>query len=449
MEKFDVICIGGGHASWPIAVELQKKGKKALLIAKDKLGGTCTSYGCDPKILLDAPFEILAEFNRFKGYGLSGELSVDWEKLQEYNREVISPLPDFLKSGVEAAGVSIEYGAAKLTGPNSVKVNGVQYHADHIVLATGRRAARPNIPGSEFFRDSSDFLYLDSMPQRIVFVGAGIISLEFASMAIKMGREVTVIDPKSSILPMYYDKFTSMMLEKLKKEGIVFHLEQFPTEVRREDGGYILKTNKGLEIEADYILAGAGRAPNVEDLGLEDVGVKYSSKGIPTDHHLRTNIPSISASGDIRETKIPRLTPTAFFEANYITQKLLGDGRELDYPIVPNLVYTIPRIAQVGVSQREAAVSDDYHTIDFDYGDLLLFQTRHEKEAKASFVLDKENYLVGADIYADFAPELINFLSLVISQRFSAKDLKNMIFAFPAHSSTLTIMVLQGILKQD
>lgn len=448
MIKLDVICIGGGHASWPIAVELQKKGKNTLLIANDKLGGTCTSYGCDPKILLDAPFEIIAEANRFKGYGLKGDLTVEWEKLQEYNRKVISPLPSFLKSAVESAGVRLELGAAKLTGPHSVMVNGVEYYAEHIVVATGRRAATLDIPGSEYVSDSSEFLYLDSIPQRVTFIGAGIISLEFASMVIKMGREVTVIHNRSSVLPMYYDKFSQKIVEELKREGVVFHFEQTPTEVRKQDGALLLKTTAGLEIETDYILGGAGRVPNV-DLGLEDAGVTYSSKGIPTDNYLRTNVPSIFASGDIRDTSIPRLTPTAFFEANYITKLLLGDDREINYPVVPHLVYTIPRIAQVGVTQKEAAASDEYHTVDFDYGDLLLFQTRHEPESRVSFILDKENYLVGADIYGDFAAELINFLTLIITQRFSAADLKRMVFAFPAHSSTLTIMALEGILKQD
>lgn len=449
MNKYDVICIGGGHASWPIAVALQKSGKRALLITNDKLGGTCTSYGCDPKILLDAPFEIMAEARRYEHIGLRGDLSIDWQALQAYNRKVIGPLPDGLKSMVEAAGVDILFGDALLTGPHSVSLDGAEYHADNIVIATGRRAASLDVPGGEHVRDSSDFLYAEDLPQRIVFIGAGIISLEFASMAIKMGREVTILHNDMPILPQYHDQYVRKIVEHLQGEGVVFHLDQTVTEIAQLDDAYLVKTGSGLEVAADYIVGASGRTANIEKLGLDEIGVAYTAKGIPTDDCLQTNIPGIFASGDVRDTMVPRLTPTAFFEAAYIARRLLGEDAPIDYPIVPNLVFTIPRIAQVGVSQREAAMSDDFQIEHVEYGKRFLFQTRNEEDAEISFVLDRKGYLVGADIYGDFAAELINFLTFIISQRLSALDLEKMVFAFPAQSFAAVKLILEGLLTRD
>ena len=156
----------------------------------------------------------------------------------------------------------------------------------------------------------------------------------------------------------------------------------------------------------------------------------------------------IYASGDVRDTHIPRLTPTAFFESAYLARHILGDEAPIKYPVVPHVAFTIPRIAQVGISQKQARGSDDYKVIDFEYGKNMLFQTRNESSAEMSFVFDRDGYLVGADLYADFAAELINFLTFIIAQRCTASDLQSMIFAFPAHSYMVVKQVLEGHLRQ-
>ncbi|QDH16729.1 dihydrolipoyl dehydrogenase family protein [Swingsia samuiensis] len=449
MAQYDVICIGGGHASWPVAATLQKQGLQTLLIANDRLGGTCTSWGCDPKILLDAPFEIMAEAARYRDIGLEGNLKLNWEALQAYNRKVIAPLPGMLQNMIEQSGAQIVFGSARLTSPHTVLVNGKEHHAKKIVIATGRRAATLNIPGAEYIRNSSDFLYTEHFPERIVFIGAGIISLEFASMAVRMAREVVIITNGNTILPQYYDRYSRKLLAQLEAEGVKFHFDQTLSSVVKRDEEYLVKTQSGLEIKTDYVLGASGRIPNVEGLGLEEAGVIFSQRGIPTDEQFRTNVPHIYASGDIRDTSIPRLTPTAFFEAGCIVQHILGEAMPMTYPAVPNVVFTIPRIAQVGISQKEAKNSDAYRSVDIDYGKQMLFQTRNEKEAEVAVVLNKEGYLVGADIYGDFSGELINFLTLVINLKLTARDLRGMIFAFPTHSFGAVKFALENLLRQE
>lgn len=189
------------------------------------------------------------------------------------------------------------------------------------------------------------------------------------------------------------------------------------------------------------------RIPNVEDLGLEDIGVIFNKKGIEVDDYLRTSVPNIYASGDVIDKAIPRLTPTATFESNYLAYQFLGHTEKIAYPVIPSVIYTLPRIAQVGVSQKEAQESDRYHTATLAYGKMFVFETKNETEAEATIVLDEENYLVGADLYSNDAADLINLFTLVINQRMTASQLNQMIFAFPTVSIAL-IQLMVPMLHQ-
>ncbi|MGG5317777.1 dihydrolipoyl dehydrogenase family protein [Enterococcus sp. AZ072] len=448
MEKeYDVVFIGSGHAAWHAAMTLRGANKTVAIIEKEKIAGTCTNFGCNPKILLDSPFELIERLELYKGIGINEVPQVQWKDLMNYKHGVINPLTELMEQTFKKAQIDIYKGSGKFIDAHAVQVNDEVIKGETIVIATGQRSNRLPIPGKDYLHTSQDFLDLTEMPKRIVFIGAGLISLEFVSMAAKMGSEIHVVEFSDKALPAYYDKYAEKIVEGLKQEQVQFHFNTEVVEVTKDETEYSVKTKNGQIIKTDYVLDATGRIPNVEDLGLEDIGVTFNKKGIEVDDYLRTSVPNICASGDVIDKAIPRLTPTATFESNYLAAQFLGHTEKIAYPVIPSVVYTLPRIAQVGVSQKEAQESDRYHTATLTYGKMFVFETKNETEAEATIVLDEENYLVGADVYSNDAADLINLFTLVINQRMTASQLNQMIFAFPTVSIAL-IQLMMPMLHQ-
>jgi glutathione reductase (NADPH) len=182
-------------------------------------------------------------------------------------------------------------------------------------------------------------------------------------------------------------------------------------------------------------------------LALDKVGVKFDKTGILVDDHLQTNVEHIYASGDVIAKRIPKLTPTATFESNYLAALLAGQTTApIQYPVVASVIFTLPRIAQVGVTSAQAA-AEDYQVVTIPYGARLRFQTKNEPAAEATLIFDQEHYLVGASVYGDEAPELINFLTMIISQKLTLNKLNQAVFAFPSQTIGLLSM-LSPYLKQ-
>lgn len=208
------------------------------------------------------------------------------------------------------------------------------------------------------------------------------------------------------------------------------------TVIKEQGDNYTVSTESGLEITTNYVLDATGRRPNVNGIGLEEAGVNFTTRGIQVDEYLRTNIPNIYASGDVLDKVIPKLTPTATFESNYIAAHILGmDKNPITYPAIPSVLYTLPRLSNIGVSVDEANTSEDYKVIDIPFGKQMVFEYKNETEAEMTIVLNNDKQLVGAAIYADDAPDLVNLLTFIVNQKLTAQDLNKMIFAFPGSSS--------------
>ena len=448
MYDYDVIFIGSGHACNHGAMMLKMAGKNVAMVEKDKLGGTCTNYGCDAKIILDGPFEFHEALQRYEDLGVkSGE--INWTKLMEYKKQIISSFQPALGQIFENMGIDIIKGFGSLKDEHTIDVDGKAYTAEYIVIGTGERDSKLDIPGSEYINTSKDFLDLDEMPDNIVFIGSGIITMEFASMAIDLGKKVTVLSHGDRALRAYPEKYVSQIISKMESQGVEFKWNEDVEKVEKTDSSLKLTTKNGMEIECDYILEGTGRIANYENLGLEDLGIEASRKGIVVNDHMQTAKSNIYASGDIVSKNIPKLTPTAEFESNYIAAQILGISNEaISYPPIPNLVFTLPRIAQVGVSVDEAITNEDeYKVVEVPFGQTQEWVNNKENDASMTFVFDKEDYLVGAALYTAEAAMMIDFLTLIINQKLTASDLHQMIFAFPTQTYSL-VMELMPHLKQ-
>ncbi|MFT8407656.1 dihydrolipoyl dehydrogenase family protein [Liquorilactobacillus nagelii] len=438
---YDVMFIGSGHANWHAALALRKAGKKVVLIEKDLLAGTCTNYGCNAKILLDGAADVLHQAAAYQGKGITGELKIDWPALMAYKQQTISPIHLLLEQQFKAAGIEIINGTAEFVDQHTVTAAGKNISAQDIIIGTGQRPSILPIPGKELMHDSRDFLDLPELPKHLTFIGAGIVSLEFAMLVRAAGAQVTVIEFADTALRGVEEKYVEQILQRMRDLGIELHFNEAVQSVVKQDSRLVVTTANGLKVTTDYVVAGTGRIPNVEELALDKVGVKFDKTGILVDDHLQTNVEHIYASGDVIAKRIPKLTPTATFESNYLAALLAGQTTApIQYPVVASVIFTLPRIAQVGVTSAQAA-AEDYQVVTIPYGARLRFQTKNEPAAEATLIFDQEHYLVGASVYGDEAPELINFLTMIISQKLTLSKLNQAVFAFPSQTIGLLSML--------
>lgn len=436
---YDILFIGSGHANWHGATALAQAGKKVALIEKDLAGGTCSNYGCDAKILLDAPFQLTEQLAAYKGIGVDETPTITWENLMAYKHQVIDSLAPAMEGIFKQANVELLKGSGSIIDAHTVKVGEKTYTTETIVIGTGQRPAALPIPGKEFNHDSREFLSIETLPERMTFIGSGIIAMEFISMAAYLGKEIHVVEFADNALNMFNQKYVAKVVKKMTDAGVQFHFGEAVEEVAKQANGlFIVRTKNGLVIETDYVLGATGRVANIERLGLENIGIATDRGGIIVDDHLGTNVANIYASGDVISKTIPKLTPTAIFESNYIAGQILGSPEAIDYPVAPSVVYTLPRIAELGVTVKEAEANpSDYRISVIPFGKLLTFEYKNELSAEATLIFNQENQLVGASIYGNESEELINLLPLIINNKMSAAEFRKQIFTFPGATSGL------------
>ena len=363
------------------------------------------------------------------------KLKVDWTALMNYKRNVLKDYPVMLEKIFEGLGSDYFKMRGKILDAHTVQAGDKKITAEYIVIGTGERAKHQDIPGSEYVHDSREFLSLDKFPKRIVFIGAGVITMEFASMAAKMCDEVYVVQYNDRPLGPYPKKYVDRVVEKLKGDGVKFCFNESAVKIEKSGETFKVSLKGGAVLECDYVFEATGRQANVDGIGLENVGIEFSARGIKVNEFMQTNIPNIYASGDVVDKRIPRLTPTATFESNYIAEYILGGREPICYPAIPNLVFTLPRIAQVGVSLAAAEKEPDKYRIEtVPYGKILLFDCSNEANNEFTFIIDKENYLVGAAFYGSEAAALVNYVTFIINCKITGAQLDKMVFAFPTQT---------------
>jgi len=444
---YDVVFLGSGHSCNHGGMALALAGKKVAFIEANKMGGTCTNFGCDAKILLDGPFELMDGLRRYEDLCVEADVKIDWTRLMAYKKQAIGAFDPVLEQVFTQFGIDVIRGRGRLTDAHTIAVGDKTVTAEYIVIGTGARNARLNIPGRELTHGSSHFLDLDVMPEHMICIGAGIISMEFASMALALGKKVTFFEFAPRALLNYPAEYVEKLVARMESQGAMFHFGEAVASVEQTANGYRVTSGNGVSAEGDYVLDATGRVANVEDLGLEELGIQASRRGIVVDDHLRTSVPNIYASGDVVDKTIPKLTPTAEFESNYIAGQILGlSDAPIVYPPVPNLVFTLPRIGQVGVSVDEArGDAESYKLVNVPWGVQNDWVNNHELETDLTLIFDKEGYLAGAAIYGSEAGTWLDYLTLIINKKMTALDLRSMIMSFPTQTYMLWSTLQQNL----
>lgn len=427
MKKYDDILIGSGPAAYKMTNLLAKTDRKVLVVEGFEYGGTCPNYGCEPKIFLEGAARTVLQSQQLLGRGISQPAKLDWEALMQTKLKRFDSWPgetrDIIKKNHD-----IEDGYASFVDNHTITVNGHQYRADHIIIATGQTPNILDIPGKEYLHTSYDLLSLKELPQRITIIGAGFVGLELATLVAAAGAEVTIVVHSDRVLREFTKAEDEALVNAMKQRGIKFSFNTDTQKVSQGKDGLLVTTNHG-EVQADYVLDATGRHPNIEKLALENTDIEYDRHGINVDGHLMTTVDSVYAVGDVVNRKQPKLTPVAEFEGQYLFDYLTGKtDQDIIYPTIGQAAFTFPEVARAGVNPDDVAGDSQYQvkTVSLKYGSLYAGQNDQISTLTLVF---KDQQLVGASEIGDYAADDINNFLPIIGLKINGDEYRQKVMA--------------------
>jgi dihydrolipoamide dehydrogenase len=355
--SYDIVILGGGSGGYACALRAAELGKRVALIEKDKVGGTCLHRGCIPtKALLHAA-EIADQARESAAFGVRASLEgIDMAGVNAYKDKVVTRLWRGLTGLIGSRHIDIIEGEGRLASPTAVRVGDTLVEGAHVVLASGSEAR--SLPGLDIdgarVITSDQALTLDRVPASVVILGGGVIGVEFASVWRSFGAEVTIVEMLPHLLPLE-DESSSRLLERaFRRRGIGFRTGTRFESVKDSDSGVTVTLEGGATLDAELLLVAVGRGPVSAGLGYEDSGVVTERGYVNADEYCRTNVPTISAVGDL--TPGPQLAHVGFAEGILVAERLAGlDVTPIDYEGVPRVTYSDPEVAAVGITAATAA----------------------------------------------------------------------------------------------
>ena len=350
----DLFVIGAGSGGVRAARVSASLGAKVIVAEGLYLGGTCVNVGCVPKKLYVYGSEFGKAFKDAQGFGWTVEgTTFDWPTLRNNKTREITRLNSIYDRLLEGSGARVISGIAKLIDAHTVEVNGTQYHAKKILLATGSWPTKPEFPGNELAITSNEIFDLGSFPERLLVVGGGYIATEFAGIFKGLGAQVTQLYRGDLFMRGFDDDIRTFAAEEIRKTGVDLRFNSNIVALSKINEGLEAKLTDGSSIVVDTVLCATGRHPNIKDLGLETTSVKLDSRGyVSADERFQTNEPSIFALGDM--TGGPQLTPVAIEQAMVFAHTQFGDTpKPMDYAFIPTAVFCQPNIGTVGYTEEE------------------------------------------------------------------------------------------------
>ncbi|MHC5269363.1 glutathione-disulfide reductase [Enterococcus sp. LJL98] len=357
MKTYDYIVIGGGSGGIGSANRAGMHGAKVLLIEGKAFGGTCVNVGCVPKKVMWQASELLEGLHRdAAGYGISPQaVTFDFKKLVDNREEYIHFLHGAYERGLAGNGVDTIKGYAQFVDNRTVEINGEQYTAPHILIATGGRPVPLAIPGGEYAENSDQFFALEKLPKKPIVIGGGYIAAEIAGVMHGLGSQVSWAFRNTHPLRDFEEMLSYHLIELYQQAGIDTYAQHKPVAIEKKGTSYHVHFENGASLTGDYVFFAGGRVPNVDNIGLERTDVKLSPEGfVIVDKFQETTAAGIYAVGDIIG-KVD-LTPVAIAAGRRLSERLFNGQSDLflDYDLIPTVVFTHPPIATIGLSERAA-----------------------------------------------------------------------------------------------
>jgi glutathione reductase (NADPH) len=445
----DVIVIGTGSAAQNVAYTCRASGWSVAVVDSRPFGGTCQLRGCDPKKVLVGVAELVDWSRRLQDKGISAPgLSIKWPDMMRFKRTFTDPVPEQTEHSFAEAGITLRHGRARFVDRTAVQVGEDTLVGHHVVIATGARHASLGIPGEEYLTTSTQFLELDNLPPRVVFVGGGYIAFEFAHIAARAGASVQILHRGARPLNKFDPDLVSQLVQATRDLGVEIHLNTAVTALERRGNHVLVHAQTGVQehtIEADLVVHAAGRVPEIDDLDLDVAGITRQQDGISVNAYLQsvTN-PAVYAAGDSVASGGFPLTPVAGMQGDIVARNLLeGNQHTPNYTGIPSVVFTTPPLARVGLDE-EAAHAQGLRFSTHHQDTSGWYSSRRVALQHTGFkVLVEEgtDHLLGAHLLGLHAEEVINLFALAIRAGLRATDLKQMVYAYPTSSSDVSYMV--------
>lgn len=433
---FDCIVIGSGLAGLTVAYGLKKKGQNVAIVEADKFGGVVNNVGSTRKKELVTIAEHYLQNQRFEAHGILSPVKLNWRETMNWIDSLEDSEDSKHQLALKQAGITTIYGTAEFVSKNEISVDGIHYTAKNFVIASGGIDRPFEFNGSQYLSDSSVFLTQKELPAEIMFVGAGIISFAFMTIAAAFGAKVTVLQHDALALKNFDQDFVGELLEINKKRGIDFHFNEQVNEITQlANGRLVVSTNLGHQYEVDKVYNVAGRVPMLTSLKVENAQIECDEHGIKVNDFLETNQPNIFACGDCTNAPVPKLATYAVYQSEYLVSYLLKQNlAPIHYPISAMSIFSEPRIAQTGVTTAQAEADPTRFEIELiDISKWMDSKRKAEKIALLKTVIRKsDERLVGATVISQEADILINYITMGIHADWTKTDLKKQIYAYPS-----------------
>jgi dihydrolipoamide dehydrogenase len=438
---YDLIVIGAGPGGYEAAAHAGRMGKKVALIEREHLGGACLNVGCIPAKTFLRSSRLFRECQEAASYGVNvAPPRFDMSAVVERKNRIVGILNKGVEGLLKRAGVDVIWGHARLVSRGVVEVENSRYEAANILLATGSQPAKPLIPGidSEYMLDSNTVFSLQRVPETIAIIGGGYIGLEFACFFREIGTQVGVLEMLPQIAAGADGEISARLLQILERKGIKFHLS---AKVLRIEGHTLFFRNgdgRESSVTGEYILNSTGRVPVIDNLGLENVGIDFSPRGVKTSEQGKTNVPGVWACGDITGRRM--LAHAARREGVVAVNNMFGKKDRVRYHALPSVIYTRPEVAMVGKTEEELRNAGiDYKKSVVPMAVAGRFLIENEGGTGVVKVLCGARFgeVLGVHVIGDASSEFIVAAAAMVETEMCAADACEIVFPHPTVSEAL------------
>ncbi|WP_423126294.1 dihydrolipoyl dehydrogenase [Gaoshiqia sp. Z1-71] len=449
-NKFDIAIMGGGPAGYVAAERAGAKGLSVVIFDKRALGGVCLNEGCIPTKTLLNSAKVLEYAHEAEKYGVQVEgVGIDFKKIMARKDKVVRKLVSGVGAKMKHIRAEVVMAEAvikeKRADVITLTADGKDYQAARLLICTGSEAAVPPIPGLDQTQvlTNREILQLKELPQSLVVIGGGVIGTEFADFFNAMGTKVTVIEMLPEILTGVDEEIAVFVRKEFTKRGIEYHLNAKVTELKGKEVIFE-KDGQVLSVTGEQVLLSVGRRPNVQGIGLENIGAEFSPRGIKIDQYCRTNIPNVYAAGDI--TGFSLLAHTASREGEVAVNHMLGRKDVMRYNAIPGVVYTHPEIAGVGLTEAVAkaqGIEVETRKLPMAYAGRFIA----ENEGKDGFckvvVGKKYKEILGIHLVGGACSEMIWGACALIEAQLRVQDVEEIVFPHPTVSEIIKETIFQ------